>query len=282
MEHVEDLTPDQQLQALAVVSAAHKADQVKPVNESAELIIRGQRPGTFILDGEPIIAIAILDDREHTIEVVVAPDARRRGLGSQLVTRALGLRPGYTVWAFGTLPAARALADSVGLTATRELLQLARPLEHEIHVSQLASEYHITTYTPSQAAAVVSLNGIAFEHHPEQGKLTVEEFMTLTSQEWFDPSGLLLALTHSGELAGFHWTKRHSESEAEVYVLAVHPAHSGAGLGRTLLESGLAHLFRQGARRVHLYVEGSEGRVVRLYETAGFTRINTDTAYAQT
>ena len=123
------------------------------------------------------------------------------------------------------------------------------------------------------------MNAAAFAHHPEQGRLTVEEFDQLAAQDWFDPGGLFVAHAADGEVAGFHWTKRHGGGLGEVYVIAVAPGHEGKGLGRALLDRGLDHLAAVGDTRVQLYVEASEQRVVRLYRNAGFEIAQTDTAY---
>ena len=80
-------------------------------------------------------------------------------------------------------------------------------------------------------------------------------------------------------MAGFHWTKRHDATLGEVYVLAVHPDHGGAGLGRALLTAGLAHLHSAGCENAELYVEASEERVVALYTATGFRTLSVDTAY---
>ena len=118
----------------------------------------------------------------------------------------------------------------------------------------------------------------AFAHHPEQGRLTIDDFQALTRQPWFNAAGLLVA-HHDDEVAGFHWTKRHDANLGEVYVLAVRPGHGGAGLGRALLTAGLAHLHTVGCEDVELYVEASEERVVALYTATGFRTLNVDTAY---
>lgn len=266
----------------AILALAHRcelADGVFPLNESATLIATGQRPGeirTEHLEGR-LAGVAVADPREDSIVVAVDPDLRRRGVGTRLLTAGLDAHPGWAVWAFGTLPAARGLAQSVGLRAVRQLLRLERDLG-EVADPRVPAGYRITTYSPGDAAGVVAVNAAAFAHHPEQGRLTVDEFLGLTRQPWFSADGLLLA-RHGDELAGFHWTKRHDEALGEVYVLAVHPSHGGVGLGRALLEAGLAHLARLGCRRVMLYVEGDQERVVRLYRAAGFETAGVDTSY---
>ena len=67
----------------------------------------------------------------------------------------------------------------------------------------------------------------------------------------------------------------------EVYVLGVHPDAEGIGLGRSLLEAGLAHLHALGLPTVKLYVESSSSRVVAMYQAATFEVIHTDASYAK-
>ena len=73
--------------------------------------------------------------------------------------------------------------------------------------------------------------------------MTHEDFTERTSESWFDPAGLLLAVPADPEdagqppLLGFHWTKVHSDEDppyGEVYVVAVNPKAAGRGLGTVL------------------------------------------------
>ncbi|GAB3816663.1 mycothiol synthase [Tessaracoccus terricola] len=266
---------------LALADELAAADGTSPLNESASLVVSGERPGDFHLahvDGA-LAGFAVADPREDTIVAGVHPSHRRRGIGTGLLTAALDAHPGHTAWAFGTLPGAVAIADHLGLTAVRGLLKLGRTLGDE-PVSEAPDGYTIDTFTDDDAAAVVAVNAAAFAHHPEQGKLTLEEFRGLTRQDWFSADGLFVARSSTG-VAGFHWTKRHDAEVGEVYVLAVHPDHGGRGLGRVLLEQGLAHLEEIGCTQVVLYVEADQERVVRLYNSANFNQINLDTSYAR-
>ncbi|MDO5066970.1 MAG: mycothiol synthase [Propionibacteriaceae bacterium] len=259
-----------------IAAACARIDGVHPLNDSARLVLGGDRPGQLLREPG---GFAVLDDHDQTVLVAVAPEQRRHGIGSRLLRQALQLRPGHSVWAFGTLPAARALAARVGLVPVRELLRMGRDLGVEA-AALPAAGYTIRSFAPADAPAVVAVNRAAFAHHPEQGRLSLDDFHALTRQSWFDPAGLLVA--HIDEqIVGFHWTKRHDETTGEVYVLAVHPDVEGQGIGRELLNSGLAHLRTVGCRRVELYVEASESRVVRLYRNAGFDVSSTDTNYRQ-
>lgn len=275
----EPLADAERLGVQQLASAVAAVDGTAPFNESAELVVAGKRDGAFFLrhDGDELVGAAVADPREATIMLAVHPEHRRRGHGTALLESTLAAHPDFSVWAFGTLPGASAMADKLGLRPVRGLLKLGRELGDE-PVGNIPEGYRITTFRPSDAEQVVAVNAAAFAHHPEQGKLTVPEFVQLTEQPWFSAEGLYLG-RYADEVAGFHWTKRHDERTGEVYVLATHPDHGGKGLGRVLLQTGLAHLADIGCREVVLYVEASEEHVVALYRSVGFGQISLDTSF---
>ena len=76
------------------------------------------------------------------------------------------------------------------------------------------------------------------------------------AEPWFDPAGLLVAMNDDDRLLGFHWTKRHSATLGEVYVVGIDPDAQGLGLGPTLVDAGPATPARDGGLDdVLLYVE---------------------------
>lgn len=258
-----------------VFQAAETADGVAPLNESGTLALEGKRPGQVY---EREHAVAVADLRDRTVMLAVHPQHRRRGLGTALLSEVLAEHPDLTPWAFGSLPGSAELAAKVGLRPVRTLLKMARPLTDDDVPP--GTDVEIDHFRDRDADRIVEINAAAFAHHPEQGKLTRAEFDDLTRQPWFSAEGLKVARV-DGDVAGFHWTKRHGESVGEVYVLAVHPDFGGRGLGRILLESGLAHLRSEGDHTVELYVEASEERVVRMYEAAGFSIVARDTSFGR-
>ena len=135
--------------------------------------------------------------------------------------------------------------------------------------------------------------------------MTHEDFTERTSESWFDPAGLLLAVPSDEDpsqppLLGFHWTKVHtaegdgsqdgaadgdpahggSDATGEVYVVGVTPAAQGMGLGKALTVAGISYLQDQGLHAVMLYVDADNEAAVALYQKLGFVRWDTDVMYA--
>ncbi|CAN5325521.1 mycothiol synthase [soil metagenome] len=226
-------------------------------------------------------------------EFVVDPDARAAGHGTLMLEHLL--TAGDTLfWAHGDHPAARALARSHGLDAARELLhlelrRLSRP--PAAYSSRLSrppaavskpghdpvSIRRWSAYSTSDGDAWVALNARAFATHPEQGAVTRADLDVLTSEPWFDPDDLLL-LWDGPDLIGYCWLKVEG-GEGEFYVVGVSPDHQGEGLGRQLVEAGLARLESRGIGTAHLYVEGDNTPALALYRSFGFTQQSIDVQY---
>jgi mycothiol synthase len=224
-------------------------------------------------------------------ELLVHPHHRRRGVGSQLLDAMLAASPGTTgrlsVWAHRNGVAAAALARRFGFTRQRVLLQLRRNLDgtNPPPDAALPPGVRLRPFVPgSDERDWLALNRLAFADHPEQGRWTQADLRARQAEPWFDPAGFLLAES-SGGLAGFHWTKIHSEMSpalvGEVYVIGVAPAWRGSGLGRGLLAAGLRHLADRGAQSVILYVEEDNAPAVRLYTGLGFDIFSRDVTYVR-
>ena len=230
--------------------------------------------------GERVIAYANLL-ADGTVQGMVDPDHRRRGLGTALLRSVLDLRPDAGVWAHGALDGALALLRSQGLRETRHLLTLHRPLgeDHpvpETPVSTLDGLELDTFRADRDADQWVRVNADAFAEHPEQGSLTRADLDQRLAEPWFDPEDMLLG-RRDGELVGFVWIKRESaQADAEIYVVATSPSVQGHGVGGHLLGAALARLEATGAPGVELYVEADNTAALALYERWGFTTSGQD------
>ncbi|MER7968119.1 mycothiol synthase [Streptomyces sp. NPDC096080] len=284
------LTPDQTEAVLALLAEAAAADGQHAVSEQGRLHVRGgARDGIahllLTVDGE-LAGYAQLEDTDPVeapaAELVVHPARRGHGHGRALgvaLLAASGKR--LRVWAHGGHPAARHLAQVLGLTLFRELRQMRRPLTGlELPDPVLPEGVTVRTFVPGEDdTAWLAVNAAAFAHHPEQGSLTQRDLDDRKAEPWFDPAGFFLAL-RDGELVGFHWTKTHAaEGLGEVYVVGVRPGQQGGGLGKALTTIGLRHLAAAGLPTAMLYVDADNKAAVAVYEQLGFTTYETDLMY---
>ncbi len=272
---------------LALIEAAEHVDGFAALNEAASLRLRHRPPGTrsFLrTEFGRVIGYGQLDGAPGDVAeaaLVVHPEHRRRGLGTELLRELLahsGQR--LEIWAVRGTPAAAGLAAKTGLLAVRELLVMRRTLADPIDLVPPPPGVEIRSFRPGQdEEAWLRVNGRAFADHPEQGGWTLTDLRQRMAEPWFEPAGLLLA-TRSAEVIGFHWTKPHPGRLGEVYVLGVDPDAGVRGLGRALLAAGLTHLRDDGATEVQLYVDATNTRAVQLYERAAFDVASRDVMYA--
>ncbi|WKE70935.1 mycothiol synthase [Streptomyces sp. WP-1] len=290
IETLSALTPDQAESVLTLLGEAARVDGQQPVSEQGRLQLRGEaREGVshllLTVDGQ-LVGYAQLEDTDPVeapaAELVIGPAYRGHGHGRALgaaLLAASGKR--LRVWAHGGHPAARHLAQVLGLTLFRELRQMRRSLTGlELPDPQLPEGVRVRAFEPGKDdTAWLAVNAGAFAHHPEQGSLTQRDLDDRKAQPWFDPAGFFLA-ERRGELIGFHWTKVHAEEGlGEVYVLGVRPGEQGGGLGKALTTIGLRHLAAQGLPTAMLYVDADNKAAVSVYERLGFRTYETDLMY---
>ena len=278
---------------MALADRASIADDVAPFSEATTLglqrLPRGGDDLRLIVVGEGGIKGAAVLAADGSAEIAVDPDARRQGLGGALVDAVLADRDDAQLWAHGDLPPAQALAGSRGLSVTRNLWRMQRPVDAEPAIVDptVPDGFAARSFVPGRdEQAWLDLNATAFVHHPEQGRMTMEDLRDRMDQPWFDPAGLLLiedTTVTPHRLVASHWTKiaEPESGEGEVYVVAVDPAYQGRGLGRTVTALGLAHLAARGVETIDLYVEGDNAAAVATYTRLGFERASVDVMYSR-
>lgn len=293
---------------LELVRLATEEDGVAPLSEHVMLHLRygGDRRARNLLVfylGD-LVGYAHLDPTDPVEgpsgEFVIHPGCRRRGLGrlaaAALVAQADG-QP-LRLWAHGDLPAASRLASAAGFERDRSLWQMQRSLRMPLDRPVFADGVTLRTFVVGQdEPAWIELNRRAFTRHPEQGAWTRQDLDRREREAWFDPDGFFLT-ERAGPLTGFHWTKIHGGARngaaaqpgvdgighghgpiGEVYVVGVHPAERGTGLGRALTLTGLRYLRSRGLAEAMLYVDESNTPAIRLYESLGFTHSGTDVMF---
>jgi mycothiol synthase len=270
----------------------------------------GFGPGT--LDDEGVLLGYAQIDRSGgtaSAELVVLPDARRRGIGSVLLATVeadaripavsgVGNSAGQElrVWAHGDLAPAQSFAAAKGYQPARELLLLSRPLgdsighrannDHRASSPQraLPDGYRLRKFqTEADGAAWVALNALVFADHPEQGRLTLADLHARQNEPWFNADDFQVIDGPNDELVAFNWMKVDPESPAsgEIYAIGVHPEHRRLGIAGYLLDAAIGHLTANGLSQITLYVEGNNEAALATYYTAGFTPTAADIQYAK-
>lgn len=269
-----------QVRALATAATAH--DGVEPLGEQTLLDLDAPQAWHLLATDGPVVGYAQLGpDRggQRPAELVVAPDARGAGLGTRLLAGLVAeAGPPLRLWAHGSLPAAGVLARRAGLVPVRELWRMARDLADPPTPTPVPG-VTVRGFRPgADETGWLALNAAAFADHPEQGRLGLADLLAREAEPWFEPADLLLA-ERDGVLVGFAWTKVLGPV-GELYVLAVAPSAQGAGLGRRLTASALAHLAARGAHRAVLFTDADNSPAVRAYVAAGFAVDRADTQFA--
>ncbi|MEV5242827.1 mycothiol synthase [Streptomyces cinnamoneus] len=287
---LEELAPQQVEDVLRLIGEAAAEDGQPAVSEQGRLQLKGRRAGVrhiLLSDAEKeLVGYGQLEDSDPVEapagEFVVHPARRGRGHGRALGNALLaesGKR--LRVWAHGGHPAARHLAQVLGLSLFRELRQMRRPLgDLSLADPVLPEGVSVRTFRPGDDdAAWLAVNAAAFAHHPEQGSLTQRDLDDRKAEGWFDPEGFFLA-EKAGEIVGFHWTKIHADQGlGEVYVVGVRPGAQGGGLGKALTTIGLRHLAGRGLPTAMLYVDADNLPAVSVYERLGFATHEADLMY---
>lgn len=280
---------------LRLVAASDRVDGFAPLSEQTLLRLPDTPSGVRHLlarpaeDGRDLLGYAQLDST-GTAELVVAPVARRRGVGARLLAELERLAADATpavplqVWSHGGHPGASSLAGRTGYARARVLLQLRRSLRDPLPDPRFPAGISVRTFVPgADEPEWLRVNNSAFATHPEQGRWTLHDVEVRERQSWFDPGGLFLA-ERDGEIIGFHWTKVHADDEppiGEVYVVGVRPEDGGQGVGPALTLVGLHHLRSMKVEEVMLYVDEDNAPAVKTYERLGFTRWSADVLYAR-
>ncbi|RFA09984.1 mycothiol synthase [Subtercola boreus] len=289
----------------ALLEHAATVDGQPAFNDQTRLELKaGTNHMVLAHDGDSLVgAAAVADD---TLELVVDPDARGRGVGGALAEHVLTSRTGSVLlrvlepfvgafpaptlaWAHGDHPGARRLAEHHGFEPVRRLLQLRMPLAASQDARTPAETPGVTFDTfdaGRDSADWVALNARVFAGHPEQGKLTETDLAARRAEPWFVADDFLLARDAEGTMVGYNWLKVEEPEQdgtriGEIYVIGVDSAHAGRGLGRALMERGLARLAARGCTVAALYVEEGNGPAVPLYRSLGFADHTVDVQYAR-
>ena len=283
-------TPTDSVDLEALFAAIQATDGTAAMTEY-QMMRRGRRgkaSGIVAMMGSAAIGYAQVahhsgggvDSPPHwAIEIAVDPQQRTPEVYDSLVAAAAALVPTgerFVIWAWHR--ELEAALSRAGYRPTRELHRLECPLPVGATADAMPGVVVKPFAIGRDEKPWLAVNNAAFAGHPENGALTVGDLDERLRRPWFNPADLLMAWEGS-ELLGSCWTKHHADGVGEIYIIGVSPHAQGRGLGRGLVIHGLEHLYRTGAVRGMLYVDGANEAAMWLYSDLGFRPVWTNRQY---
>ncbi len=203
---------------------------------------------------------------------MVAPDARRRGIGTAMLDAALPLCA-----EFGHQQALL-IVPRPSTAGKRLALRHGGALEHSEHAMALSGD---PTSAPDDSP--VDLRQALSADLPTISRLLEAGFGEPAPDDLMDrldlPHRRTIIVDLSGSPVGtlsLSW----DETNAGIYGFVIDPALQGRGLGRAALRRACEQLRARGARRIGLEVAVENDRALGLYTSVGFTPVSTEDYYA--
>ena len=274
------LAMSQREQIGAFVNTLTRYDGFAPFSDAKLPIDPSSHRVVVVTDNDRVTAIAVSashvqSDRSihNELEIATLPAMRFAAFEGAVLDAAMPLIDGpdsYSIWS--SRSSLDVALQERGFLESRSIdfLVVDLPVASGIAVS---AAYPIRTFENSDVAGLTVVNRSAFEGHREAAALDVEEMGRYQRETWFDASGLFIAESESGGIAGFCWTKVHPNGDGEIFRIAVDPAHQATGLGRALVKAGFTYLSGLAdVRRGALWVDRSNATAVALYHSLGMKR----------
>jgi len=200
---------------------------------------------------------------------MVAPDARRRGIGSALLDAAV--------------PLCRERGDRQPLLVVpresiagkRLALSRGGTLDHSEHHLVLSGEPISGPQGPE-----ISLRPATVADAPRVVALLERGFGWSGPDDLGDRLERTALIELRGAVVGTLFLERDDDEEASIFGFAVEPSLQGRGIGRAALRQACERLRADGARRISLDVDVTNDRALGLYTSIGFTPVTTEDYFA--
>ncbi len=243
------------------------------------------------LIGEGVCWKAASTERAN-VNALVHPDWRRRGLGSELLARAMdrAREKGAEYLASGTddrLPGAQAFLERHGFVANAVWVLMHCPADVALDTPVLPAGYTIRPYSDVNDVPLLNtaLNR-GFIGHFQHREGSDAEMAHWLQGPHVRPDGIFVAFGPGGDPAGVCWadispTRHEQRGTPTGYIdaLGVVPEHRRHGLGRALLLTGMRWLRDQGETDIELDAWGHNDLALPLYQGVGFGIVQQGKSY---
>ena len=200
---------------------------------------------------------------------MVAPDARRRGIGSALLDAAVPLCRERS----DRKPLLVVPRQSIG--GKRLALRRGGTLDHSEHHLVLSGEPTSGLHEPE-----ISLRPATAADVPVVVSLLEQGFGWSGPDDLGDRLERTALVELRGGVVGTLFLERDGEEEASIFGFVVEPSLQGRGIGRAALRQACEQLRADGARRIGLDVDVANDRALGLYTSIGFTPVTTEDYFA--
>lgn len=217
--------------------------------------------------------------------VIVAPEHRRRGVGTALVAEGLAIerergRPNLLMGPVAGDAGTEAFLRRLSFAYHSSVWRLDLAGDAGVPAPSFPEGVVARSFEAGDEAAYVDVFNAAFADHPTPLVLTEDIAAFITGHPEFTPADfvVLSRVEEPGRFIGFCETHAIRETadgpmvEGEVDLIGVRPEWQGQGLGRELLRWGVARLRSLGVRAVFLTVNVTNERALGLYERHGFQK----------
>jgi ribosomal protein S18 acetylase RimI-like enzyme len=200
---------------------------------------------------------------------MVAPDARRRGIGSALLDAAVPLCRERS----DRQPLLVVPRQSIG--GQRLALRRGGTLDHSEHHLVLSGDPSGGLHEPE-----ISLRPATATDVPVVVSLLEQGFGRPGPDDLGDRLERTALIELRGAVVGTLFLERDDNEEARIFGFVVEPSLQGRGIGRAGLRQACDQLRADGARRIGLDVDVANDRALGLYTSIGFTPVTTEDYFA--
>jgi mycothiol synthase len=211
--------------------------------------------------------------RGEMVEAYVLPEARRRGIGSRLLTEAEAAVEGSLVEATTRQdePAARPFLEAHGYELSYETWLMQLDLDDDLPAPSWPAGLPVRSFRQNEAEEVKALLDAAYANEPDFNPGTFDEWKSfMLADPSFEPECWFVVEAPDGSLAGAALNWR----DGFVKDLVVRPDFQGRGLGKALLLHTLGHFRARGQPRVALKTDSrNTSQAWRFYEHMGMRKM---------